>query len=511
MPELEAQHELETTSLLHETSPTGPKPLVQSSRPSYWFAVLALVFLGFHIGPLGALNAPFLRELFCERGIPEGLIPNRNSTNRAIGDIPGNDDGHCDTAEFSAAIARFMSVTITLTAISGKRHAEYVTLSVRYWSGLSDRIGRKRTMQLCALGSLSAHLIYVLVRANRNVNLYFIWVGDIVEGVAGSVATFETLAHTYVTDVTNPDERTVIFGRLGAGFLIGSIVGISMGSFAAKMLGLTFVFVWMIPGFAALSFLFVSSIPESLSEANLINNRMLHNQPTLVQFQQHESDQKSLRHSWTQVVTSGKDQLKTFIKGFVPDQLPNRLPGKYSIAIISVIFFLTSAATVGTGSQVMPYLLFQFHWTETELSLFMILTGSSQFLYYVFLLPFIRRFAPKGAHADPAVSINFDLKVAALFSLLGGVSYLLIAVATTNLAVFISVLVGSLFLMFPPAIRSVVSQSVAPEQIGVTFGSLSMIPALASILAPLPASWIYGATVEFWPTALFYISSVVAM
>ncbi|KAF9354665.1 hypothetical protein BGX26_007502 [Mortierella sp. AD094] len=350
MSESEAQHASETTFLLDDTSPADTKPLVQSSKPSYWFAVLALVFLGIHIGPLGAFGTPFLRELFCERGIPEGLIPVRNSTNGAnnshvfsqllIGDIPGNDDGHCDSAEFSAAIARFLSVTITLTSIT-------ITLSVRYWSELSDRIGRKRTMQLCALGSLSAHLIYVLVRVNKNVSLYFIWVGDIVEGIAGSVTTFETLAHTYVVDVTNPDERTVIFGRLSAGALVGSIVGVLIGTLAAKAFGLTFVFVWMIPGFAVLNFLFVSSIPESLSEDDLINNQIQHSQPNLMQSQQHGSNRKSLKDSWTKAAASCKDQLKTFAKGFVPEQLPNRLPGKYSIAVISVIFFLTSAATIG--------------------------------------------------------------------------------------------------------------------------------------------------------------------
>ncbi|KAG0018729.1 hypothetical protein BGZ80_006815 [Entomortierella chlamydospora] len=215
-----------------------------------------------------------------------------------------------------------------------------VTLTVRYWSGLSDRIGRKRTIQLCNFGALISQLLYVVVRKNRGVSLYYIWVADLIEGLTGSPYT--TIASAYAVDVTSPDERTVVLGRLSAGDMIGFTFGVAIGGLAAKLFGLEFVFVRLAPAFDLLNILYIFWMPESLTEAELHNNRIKRNEPTLVQFQQPRySHPRSLKRAWTNVLESCEIRLKAFIKGFAPEQLPSRLPGRngfvYIILIVCII------------------------------------------------------------------------------------------------------------------------------------------------------------------------------
>ncbi|KAF9996210.1 hypothetical protein BGZ80_002435 [Entomortierella chlamydospora] len=505
----EAPHVSETTSLLHDDPSARTRHHEQSSRPSYWYSVGALFVSGIASGPGAVLGIPFLQELFCERGIPEGLIPIHNSTRtlaaeywllqKTIGDVPDDNGGNCDSPEYSAAIARFISVSATLIAI-------LMTLTVRYWSGLSDRIGRKRTMQLCSFGSFIALLVYMMVRINNEASLYYLWVGDIIEGMTGSLIGYETIAHAFAADVTAPGERTVVFGRLAAGSATGSTLGVVLGGLIGKRFGLKFVFVWVAPCLAFLNFVYISLVPESLSEAELSNNRLQHSQAILAQHQ--ESHESGFKHSLTRVLKSAESNVRAIAKGVVPDMQPNRLPGKYSILSIAVIIFVANTASIALASQMVTYLVYMFHFDETNLAVLLIISGLSRFVYLTVLLPFIKQFAPKDAENDTAVSINFDLKLTCFAVLSELIFFLVFANATSIEIIYVSALISSLTNMFTPAIRSIVSQSVAPEQIGVTFGTLSTVASFAAIITPLPAGWIYSLTVEFWPTALFYVGMV---
>ncbi|KAF8975600.1 hypothetical protein BGZ46_009000 [Entomortierella lignicola] len=58
------------------------------------------------------------------------------------------------------------------------------------------------------------------------------------------------------------------------------------------------------------------------------------------------------------------------------------------------------------------------------------------------------------------------------------------------------------------AIRSIVSWSVTPEQLSVTFETFSMITVIATTMSLLPAGWLYGVTIETMPSVLFYVTSL---
>ncbi len=94
-------------------------------------------------------------------------------------------------------------------------------LTVRFWSGLSDRIGRQRTLLIWAAGATIANLFPVIVYYNKGMSLYFLWAGSIIEGASGSILSLISLTHAYAADVTRPEERTVVFGQIIAGMYAG--------------------------------------------------------------------------------------------------------------------------------------------------------------------------------------------------------------------------------------------------------------------------------------------------
>jgi hypothetical protein len=62
-----------------------------------------------------------------------------------------------------------------------------------------------------------ACLFSAFVRLHKGMNLYFIVLAESIEGATGSMLTLSSLLYAYASDVTTPEERTVVFGRIFAG------------------------------------------------------------------------------------------------------------------------------------------------------------------------------------------------------------------------------------------------------------------------------------------------------
>ena len=86
---------------------------------------------------------------------------------------------------------------------------------------LSDRFGRRPVVLLSNLG---LGLDYVLMALAPS--LGWLFVGRLVSGITS--ATFAT-ASAYIADVTPPERRAAQFGKLGAAFGLGFIVGPALG------------------------------------------------------------------------------------------------------------------------------------------------------------------------------------------------------------------------------------------------------------------------------------------
>ncbi|KAI1293240.1 hypothetical protein EDD11_008493, partial [Mortierella claussenii] len=321
----------------------------------YWAAIPVIFFAGLSIGPAIAMTAPFIKAIFCERGIPKyfpvqsnhhgmmmtwGNDINNNNNNAFQGPGPeGNPQ--CDSAEYSAAIAKFVGINASLGAV-------FVTLTVRFWSSLSDRMGRKHIMLVWALGTALSQTMPLLVYY-KNLSVYFVLVGGMIDGAAGSVLSLIALTHAYAADVTRPEERTVVFGRMIAGWYAGMGLGAALAGPVVKRFGLINAF-WMMPAWIILDILYILLIPESLTVAALKNHRSAH----LASSQSHSTlvaVEDTSRDGHRRAQSGQQDPIKDdrnhddsrigrFVQSLLPEQLPNRLGGKYSIMKLMLTCFL---------------------------------------------------------------------------------------------------------------------------------------------------------------------------
>lgn len=110
---------------------------------------------------------------------------------------------------------------------------------------LSDKYGRRPIILI----SVFVFMLDYILLANAP-NLYWLAIGRIIAGIAGSSIT---TAHAYVTDISSKANRAKYFGMLGAAMGLGFILGPALGGFlgdygvrvpfwvSAVVLGLTFI------------------------------------------------------------------------------------------------------------------------------------------------------------------------------------------------------------------------------------------------------------------------------
>ncbi|KAG0015411.1 hypothetical protein BGZ80_009880 [Entomortierella chlamydospora] len=322
------------------------------------------------------------------------------------------------------------------------------------------------------IGMSISNVVLVFVRLNKDASLHLLYLAVIIEGATGSGGLMDILSHAYCSDLTLPEERTIIFGRIMAGSYAGLAIGSALGGIAAEKLGLNFVFIWLSPGIVILSTIYVMLIPESLTTETLTKNRSNQSQSTVIQVESsQDTDAKKLER------LTFKAHVMSFIKGLTPETLPNRLAGKHS-AKLGYIFTIA---------------------------------GTSRLLSMTFFLPYVKKLAPHDALTDPVVNINYDLKLVIAGLFIESLTFFLYGITPVGEGFYLGAALSSLGSIFGPASRGIVSQSVAPELIGETLGTYATLEIIASTLAPLVGGWLYGITLETWPSAVFHLSGLIVL
>jgi multidrug resistance protein len=90
----------------------------------------------------------------------------------------------------------------------------------------SDKIGRKKILVFSQIGTCLGFIILALSNS-----LFLIFLARIIDGLtAGNIS----VAQAYISDVTEPKDRTKAFGMLGSAFSLGFIIGPALSGFLAK-------------------------------------------------------------------------------------------------------------------------------------------------------------------------------------------------------------------------------------------------------------------------------------
>ncbi len=124
---------------------------------------------------------------------------------------------------------------------------------------LSDAFGRRPLLLLAVFGLFIDYLLMSFAP-----NLFWLFVGRAIAGLCGASYV---IANAYIADVTAPEERAKAFGKMGAAFGLGFVVGPALGGLIGEY-GPRMPF-YVAAGVSALNFIYGWFVlPETLAAAN---------------------------------------------------------------------------------------------------------------------------------------------------------------------------------------------------------------------------------------------------
>lgn len=289
---------------------------------------------------------------------------------------------------------------------------------------LSDRYGRR---PILLLGIFGLTLMFFVPALSNSLELIFF--SRVVGGMcAGNIA----VAQAYLADVTTKEQRAVAFGKLGACFGIGFILGPAIGGILGENdFRIPFFFAGTLSLLNFAYGLFI--LPESLKAES--------------------------RH------------LITFTKLNPLSSLYQLGQFKF-IGLLLGVLALTSFAQSMLHSTWTLFTNFRFGWTPLNIGLSLVVIGVVNVIVQGFLLKKLLRIFGKKT-----------LVLAGIAS--SSVVYLAIALVEYGPLVYLFLFLNFLSFAVPPTLNSMISEAVPAEDQGRAMGTVSALNSLMGVLAPL--------------------------
>jgi MFS family permease len=109
----------------------------------------------------------------------------------------------------------------TVIGILGASYSTMQFLFAPFWGRLSDRVGRRPVLLLSIFGTACGYVLFGFAHS-----LLWLFASRLLDGFTGANIS---AAQAYVSDVTEPEDRTKIFGLFGAIFGLGFVLGPAVG------------------------------------------------------------------------------------------------------------------------------------------------------------------------------------------------------------------------------------------------------------------------------------------
>ena len=301
--------------------------------------------------------------------------------------------------------------------------------------GLSDRFGRRPVVLLSNLGLALDYVLMALAPS-----LTWLFVGRVISGItSASVST----AFAYIADITPPDRRAAVFGKIGvafgAGFILGPAIGGLLGGTDPR---LPF---WVAAGLSFANTLYgLLILPESLPA------------------------ERRSRFRWKNANPIGALHL---------------LRSAPVLTGLSVVTFFAQLAHVVLPSTFVLYAGYRYGWDAATVGLTLAMVG-------------ICAMAVQGAAIGPIVR-RFGERRALLLGLgSGAAGFLLFGLAPTGALFWLGIPVMALWGVAGAATQALMTQSVTPEQQGRLQGATSSVQSVSQLLGPflftLTFAWFIG-------------------
>jgi DHA1 family tetracycline resistance protein-like MFS transporter len=327
---------------------------------------------------------------------------------------------------------------------------------------LSDRFGRRPVVLLSNLGLALDYVLMALAPS-----LIWLFIGRVISGItSASIST----AFAYMADVTPPERRAAVFGKIGVAFGAGFILGPALGGLLGGMdPRLPF---WVAAGLSFANTLYgLLILPESLPK-----------------------DRRS-PFRWRSANPLGALKL---------------LRSNRVLAGLSVVTFIGQVAHVVLPSTFVLYATYRYGWDQKTVGLTLAMVG-------------ICAMAVQGAAIRPIVA-RFGERRALLLGLgCGVVGFFIFGAAPSGALFWIGIPVMALWGIAGAATQGLMTRLVAADQQGALQGATTSVQSLSQLVGPFlftltfayfiggNAPWVMPGAPFLLASALLVLAFLIAM
>ncbi|MET3225673.1 DHA1 family tetracycline resistance protein-like MFS transporter [Bradyrhizobium japonicum] len=279
---------------------------------------------------------------------------------------------------------------------------------------LSDRFGRRPVVLLSNFGLAADYVLMALAPS-----LVWLFIGRVISGItSASIST----AFAYIADITPPERRAAIFGRIGAAFGAGFILGPALGGLLGDIDP-------RLPFWASAALSFANALygllvlPESLAP------------------------DKRAPFRWTSANPVGALRL---------------LRSNAMLAALSVVNFIAQVAHVVLPSTFVLYATYRYGWDSKTVGLTLAMVG-------------ICAMVVQGLAIGPIVRALGERNTLLLGLCCGAIGFVIFGAAPTGPLFWIGIPVMSLWGISGAAMQSLMTRLVAPDQQGQLQGATVFI------------------------------------
>jgi DHA1 family tetracycline resistance protein-like MFS transporter len=313
---------------------------------------------------------------------------------------------------------------------------------------LSDRFGR-RPLILISMAGLGLDYIVMALAPN----LWWLLAGRIVSALTSSSFS---ICYAYMADVTPEERRAAAFGRLGAVFGLGFILGPAVGGMLGG-LSLRAPF-WAAAGFSLLNAVFgYLVLPESLSK-----------------------DRRS-PFAWAKANPLGSLRL---------------LRSHADLAGLSLAHLMTQFAGASIASVYVLYVMRRFGWSLTAVGLSLAFVG-----VVVALM--------QGLVQGRVTGCLGERRTLLLAAAAGALSLVMFATTPVGWGMLVGIAVFGVWGLQGPALMALMSRRVSETEQGQLQGAVGSLTSLADGIGPVVFGGVYSLTAGTLPGAAFLLASVV--
>ena len=289
--------------------------------------------------------------------------------------------------------------------------------------GLSDRFGRRPVVLLSNFGLALDYVLMALAPS-----LTWLFVGRVISGItSASVST----AFAYIADITPPQQRAALFGKVGAAFGAGFILGPAIGGLLGGMdPRLPF---WVAAGLSFANTLYgVLILPESLAP------------------------DRRARFRWRSANPLGALHL---------------LRSDRVLTGLSVVNFFAQLAHVVLPSTFVLYATYRYGWDASTVGLTLAMVG-------------LCAMAVQGLAIGPIVKRLGERRALLLGLGSGAAGFLIFGAAPSGALFWLGIPVMALWGVSGAAIQALMTQLVAPDQQGQLQGATTSVQSVSQLLGP---------------------------